>query len=132
MITTYGMRVLIDPINLAGFLASVFGLFLIAIFGLISTLPAIKKLPVKLSLRRIGATMMALGGYFVFGILLYVFAGGFAERPFAWYEMIVPHNPYLWCVAFLITGLPLLVSDKISRLELRLPKINLFRQSKGL
>lgn len=112
-----GMRVLLDPINLAGFLATVFGLFLIAIFGLISTLPAIKKLPVELSLRRIGATMMAFGGYFVLMILLYVLAGGYAERPTVWFEMIGPHNPDLWCVTFLCIGLPLLASRKIKRLE---------------
>jgi hypothetical protein len=113
MITTFGTSVLLDPIGLAGFLASVFGLFLIAIFGLMSTLPAIKKLPVKLSLRRIGVVMTALGGYFMLGMLLYVLAGGFAERPFAWYEMMVPHNPYLWCVIFLFVGLPLVARRKI-------------------
>jgi hypothetical protein len=112
MITTFGTSVLLDPIGLAGFLASVFGLFLIAIFRLMSTLPAIKKLPVKLSLRHIGVVMMALGGYFMLGMLLYVLAGGFAERPFAWYEMMVPHNPYLWCVIFLFVGLPLVARRK--------------------
>jgi len=112
MITTFGASVLLDPIGLAGFLTSVFGLFLIAIFGLMSALPAIKKLPVKLSLRRIGVVMMALGGYFMLGILLYVLAGGFAARPFAWYEMMVPHNPYLWCVIFLFVGLPLVARRK--------------------
>jgi hypothetical protein len=57
--------------------------------------------------------MMALGGYFMLGMLLYVLAGGFAERPFAWYEMMVPHNPYLWCVIFLFVGLPLVARRKI-------------------
>jgi hypothetical protein len=108
-----GMRVLLDPINLAGFLATVFGLFLIAMFGLVSTLPAIKKLPVKLSLRRIGATMIAFGGYFVLMIFLYVLAGGYAEHPTTWYEIIVPHNPNLWCLIFLFVGLPLVARRKI-------------------
>ena len=108
-----GMSILLEPVNLAGFLATVFGLLLIAIFGLMSTLPAIKKLPVELSLRRIGATMMAFGGYFVLMILLYVLAGGYAEHPTVWFEIIGPHNPDLWCVTFLCIGLPLLASRKI-------------------
>jgi hypothetical protein len=110
-----GMSVLLDPINFAGFLATVFGLFLIAIFGLMTTLPAIKKLPIELSLRRIGVTMIAFGGYFVLMILLYVLAGGYAAHPTTWYEIIVPHNPNLWCVTFLFLGLPLLANRKIRR-----------------
>jgi hypothetical protein len=110
-----GMSVLLDPINLAGFIATVFGLFLIAIFGLMSTLPAIKKLPVELSLRRIGAIIMAFGGYFVLMILLYVLAGGYAAHPTTWYEIIVPHNPNLWCITFLFLGLALLTNRKLAR-----------------
>lgn len=112
MITTFGASLLLDPINLAGFLIAVLGLFLIAMLGLISTLPTIKKLPGKLSLKRIGAVMVAFGSYFVSGILVYVLAGGFAARPYAWYEIIVPHNANLWCVVFLFAGLPLLIHGK--------------------
>ena len=108
-----GMGVLLDAINLINFLATVMGLLLIAIFGLTSAFPAIKKLPVELDLRRIGATITAFGSYFVFIILLYVLAGGFAERPLIWYHFIVPHNLNLWCVTFLCIGLPLLASRKI-------------------
>lgn len=110
-----GMSILLEPVNLAGFLATVFGLLLIAIFGLMSTLPAIKKLPVELSLRRIGATMMAFGGYFVLVMLLYPLHL-YAERPTVWYEIIGPHNADLWCITFLFLGLPLLASRKIKRL----------------
>ena len=112
MVTTFGMSLLLDHINLAGFLVAVFGLFLVAMFGLIFALPAIKKLPGKLSSRRIGAVMVAFGSYFVSGILIYVLAGGFTARPYAWYEIIVPHNANLWCVIFLFAGLPLLVRGK--------------------
>ena len=109
-----GMTFLLDPINLTGFLATVFGLFLIATFGLMSTLPAIKKLPVELSLRRIGATMMAFGGYFFFSLLYYYFTQGYSAHPNIWYEVVGPlHNPNLWCVTFLFLGLALLASRKI-------------------
>jgi hypothetical protein len=56
--------------------------------------------------------MVAFGGYFASGVLVYVLAGGFAARPYAWYEIIVPHNANLWCIVFLFAGLPLLVRGK--------------------
>ena len=113
----YGMEVLLDPINLISFTTTVFGVFLIAIFGLMSILPAVKKLPAELSLRRIGAVMTALGGYLFLMLLLYALSGGYAEHPTVWSEMIGPHNPDLWCVTFLFIGVPLLASQKIRRLE---------------
>jgi len=109
----YGWSFLLEPINLASFIVTVFGLFLIAIFGLMVTLPVMKKLPIKISLRRIGAAMMAFGGYFVFNLLYYYFTGGYAAHPNVWYEVIGPlHNLNLWCVTFLFLGLALLTSRK--------------------
>jgi hypothetical protein len=109
----YGWSFLLEPINLASFIVTVFGLFLIAIFGLMVTLPVMKKLPIKISLRRIGVAMMAFGGYFVFNLLYYYFTGGYAAHPNVWYEVIGPlHNLNLWCVTFLFLGLALLTSRK--------------------
>jgi hypothetical protein len=109
----YGWSFLLEPINLVGFIVTVFGLFLTAIFGLMITLPAMKKLPVKIGLRRIGAAMTAFGGYFVFNLLYYYFTGGYAAHPNVWYEVIGPlHNLNLWCVTFLFLGLALLTSRK--------------------
>ena len=110
MLTTFGVTMLLDPLNLAGFAASVVGLFLVSAYALKLMLPAIKKQPIKIDPKRIGATTIAFGSYTIFGILVYFTAGGFAERPFAWYELIVPHNPYLWCLIFVFVGLPLLVT----------------------
>ena len=112
MLTTFGVTMLLDPLNLAGFTASVICLFLVAIYALKLTFPAIKRQSVKLNPNRIGATAIAFGSYTIFGILVYFIAGGFAQRPFAWYELIVPHNPYLWCLIFLFAGMPLLFSRK--------------------
>ena len=82
-------------------------------FALAVAYPAIKKQPVPLNPKRIGAICVAFGGYFVFAISVYFIAGGYAANRSAWYEMIVPHNPYLWCVIFLFVGLPLLSRYKI-------------------
>jgi hypothetical protein len=106
----YGWSFLLEPINLVGFIVTVFGLFLIAMFGLMITLPVMKKLPVKIGLRRIGATMTAFGGYFVFNLFYYYLTGGYAAHPNVWYEVIgPPHNLNLWCLTFLFLGLALLV-----------------------
>jgi hypothetical protein len=100
---------LLDPLNFAGFTASVFGLLTVAVFALKFMFPKIKNQnAVKLNPRYIGATAVGLGSYFILGVLIYFAAGGFASRPTAWYELIVPHNPYLWCLFFLFTGIPLL------------------------
>ena len=108
MIATWGASIVMDPLNMSGFVSSVFGLFLIAVFALAVTYPAIKKQPAPLSLKRIGAVCVAFGGYFAFAISVYFIAGGYVANRSAWYEMIVPHNPYLWCLIFLFTGIPLL------------------------
>jgi hypothetical protein len=108
MVASFGSNLLSDPVNFIGFVTVVFGLFFIAVSGLVSVMPTIKVPSSKLNLKRAGAVMMAFGGYFVFGITLYFLSGGFAARPSAWYEMIVPHNPYLWCIVFLFAGLAVL------------------------
>ncbi|MCX8150251.1 MAG: hypothetical protein N3D85_01925 [Candidatus Bathyarchaeota archaeon] len=108
MITTFGVEILLDPFNLAGFVPSVFGLLGIAIATLVFTSPMIKTPNAKLNQFRLGTTAVAFGCYYVFAILVYFASGGYAARPWSWYEMIVPHNPYLWCVIFLFAGLPAL------------------------
>jgi hypothetical protein len=109
----FGWGFLLEPINLASFIVTVFGLLLIAIATLKLTLPASKTLPIKLSLRAIGAVMIAFGGYFIFNLFYFYLTGGYAPHPNVWYEMIgPPHNVNLWCLVFAFTGLVLLVGGK--------------------
>ncbi len=106
----YGMSFLLEPSNLASFVVTVFGLFSIATFGLVFTLPALRKQASRLNLRRIGTVIMAFGGYFVFNIFYFYLTGGYEAHPSVWYEVIGPlHNPYLWCVSFVFLGLAVLV-----------------------
>ncbi len=111
MIGTWGTGMAMEPLNFLGFASSVFGLFLIAVFGLAVAYPTIKKQPNPLNPKRVGAVSVAFGGYFFFAVAVYFVAGGYAANRSAWYEMIVPHNPYLWCLIFLFTGLPLLLMN---------------------
>lgn len=117
MITTFGAEILLDVANLAGFVPSVFGLLAIAGAALLFMLPAIKTSDAKLSQPRLGATAFAFGAYYLFAILVYFASGGYTARPWAWYEMIVPHNPYLWCVIFLFVGAPFLAGYRIKTEE---------------
>ena len=114
MLATWGTSMLADPANAAGFASSVFALLLIAISAFSVVLPAIRKTPSPVSLRRVGAVCVAFGGYFAFAFGVYFLAGGYAANRSAWYEMIFPHNPYLWCIVFLFTGLPLVFQRKLT------------------
>jgi hypothetical protein len=109
MLTTWSpAEILNDWLNATGFATSVIGLLLVAVVGLVALLPAIKRPENPLKLKLIGATVAGLGAYFAFGLIVYFVAGGYYARRMAWYELIVPHNPYLWCVALLPVAIPLL------------------------
>jgi hypothetical protein len=109
----YGLSFLAIPINLASFILTVGGLLLLAVFGLVTALPGIKKMPEKLSPKRIGATIAGLGAYFVVILVLYFAAGGFEKYPTPWYEIIGPlHNPDLWCVSLLLLGIAVIAVSR--------------------
>jgi len=117
MLTTWApAEILNDWLNVTGFVTSVIGLLLVAILGLVALYPVIKKPQTTLNPRLIGATAAALGAYFTFGVIVYFAAGGYYARRMAWYELIVPHNPYLWCVALMPVGIVLLLMAKRWRL----------------
>ncbi len=109
MLTTWNpTEILGDWLNATGFVLSVVGLLAVAVLGLAALLPVIRKPQALLNPKLIGATAATLGAYFAFGVIVYFAAGGYYARRMAWYELIVPHNPYLWCVALLPAGIPLL------------------------
>lgn len=110
MIATWGPEILLDVLNFTGFVASTIGLFAVAAFTLLFMLSAIRKQGDSMfTHKHIGVSAVGLGSYFILGIIIYFAAGGFSARPTAWYELIVPHNPYLWCLIFLFIGLSLLL-----------------------
>ena len=108
----YGWSFFLEPIHFVSFVFTVLGLLIIALSGLIITLPAIRKLPVRISLKRVGAVTAAFGGYFLFDILYFYLTGGYASHPNVGYEIIgPPHNPnILWSATFLFLGLALIIS----------------------
>ncbi len=113
MLTTWSpAEILGDWLNSVGFATSVIGLLLVATVGLVALFPAIRKPQKPLNMRLVGATAAALGAYFLFGVIVYFVAGGYYARRMAWYELIVPHNPYLWCVAMLPAAIPLMLMKR--------------------
>jgi hypothetical protein len=112
----YGLSFLLQPTNFLSFAVTVFGLLALATATLAITLPAIRKQPQKINLPRMGAVMVAFGGYFLFNTLYYYLTGTYSAHPSVWYEVIGPlHNPNLWGLAFIFVGLPLIVQGKIKK-----------------
>jgi hypothetical protein len=112
----FGLEFLLLPFNFISFVVTVFGLLLLAIFGLKITLPAIQKKPTQLNLQHISVLVTALGSYFLFNVILYYFTGGYAANPSVWYEVIGPlHNPYFWCLSFTFLGIVMMLQFKTKK-----------------
>lgn len=58
----------------------------------------------ELGLRPIGAILVALGLYFLWNYLTWIFFGGWNE----WYAWFLGHNLDLWLLSLPLIGLPLL------------------------
>jgi len=113
-----GISILFEPVNLVSFMFTVFGLLALALSALFYSLPYIRRKGVSSSLKRLGFIMAAFGGYFILVIALYFIAGGYAGRPTVWHEMVVPHNPDLWCVTFFPLGLRLMsIKSELKKCE---------------
>ncbi|MCW4005907.1 MAG: hypothetical protein NWF04_04835 [Candidatus Bathyarchaeota archaeon] len=110
MLATWGTDLLLDSMNTAGFVSSSIFLLVVAFYALKTTYPTIQNPATKLNPKHVAATSTAFGAYFIFAILVYFNAGGFATHRSAWFELIVPHNPYLWCLIFFFIGLPLMLT----------------------
>ena len=112
----FGLDFLLLPFNFISFAVTVFGLLLLAILGLMFTLPAIQKKSIQLNLKRISAVIIALGGYFLFNVFFYYLTGGYEANPSVWYEVIGPlHNPYFWCLSFVFLGIAMMVHFKTKK-----------------
>jgi hypothetical protein len=112
----WGLTFVLQPANLLSFSLTVFGLLALAIVTLIKSLPAIRKQGLQLNLTRVGAILVAFGGYFIFHLLYYYLTGGYSAHPSVWYEVISPlHNPNLWTVALAFLGVPVLLYGRAEK-----------------
>ena len=93
------------PENLISFVLTVYGLPVLAIFtayfmGKSIGVEALE----KLELRPMGAIITALGLYFLWNYLTWIFFGGWSY----WYAWFLGHNLDLWMLSLPLVGLPLL------------------------
>jgi hypothetical protein len=101
-----------NPPNLLSFISTVFGLLALAIYATYFT----KKSSGteswhELNLKSIGAIILALGMYFLWNYLTWIFFGGnylWSD----WYAWFLGHNLDLWLLSLPLLGLPLLFTEK--------------------
>jgi hypothetical protein len=114
----YGLDFVLQPANLLSFVLTLFGLLAVAVTGLVTTLPLIRKrftLP-KPNLTWVGLVLVGLGGYFVITTFYYYLTGGYSAHPSVWYEVIGPlHNPNLWVISLVFLGIPLIINGRIKK-----------------
>jgi len=101
------------PENLLSFALTVYGLSALLVFAAyfagksISTGAASFE---KLDLRTLGAIIVALGLYFLWNYLTWMFFGGWND----WYAWFLGHNLNLWLLSLPLVGLPLLFKRQAS------------------
>jgi hypothetical protein len=103
------------PENLFSFALTTFGLLALALFSAYFTkkssgaesLEALKK-------KTIGGIIIALGLYFLWNYLTWIFFGGDALWS-AWYAWFLGHNMDLWLLSVPLVGVPLLLEHKASK-----------------
>jgi hypothetical protein len=93
------------PENILSFAITLYGLPVLAIFAAYYTGKSIGAESLeKLNLRPIGAIIVALGLYFLWNYLTWIFFGGWSD----WYAWFLGHNLDLWMLALPLVGVPLL------------------------
>ena len=94
------------PQFLVSFLTTLVGLLALTIFTAYFAAKSIKA--EQIHLPTVGAILTALGLYFLWNYLTWIFFGGWNE----WYAWILGHNLDLWMLSLPLVGLPLLFYRK--------------------
>jgi hypothetical protein len=102
------------PENLLSFALTIYGLPVLAIFTAYFTGKSIgTEVVEKLNLRTMGALITALGLYFLWNYLTWIFFGG--DHLWSdWYAWFLGHNLDLWMLSLPLVGLPLLFKRQAS------------------
>ena len=99
------------PENLLSFGLTTIGLLALAIFTAYFTKKSVgTETWEKLKLRTLGAIIVALGLYFLWNYLTWIFFGGWSD----WYAWFLGHNLDLWLLTLPLVGLPLLFKRQAS------------------
>lgn len=102
------------PENLLSFALTTIGLLALTIFAAYFSKKSMGTETLDmLKLRTVGATITALGLYFLWNYLTWIFFGK-PELWSAWYAWFLGHNMDLWILSIPLVGLPLLFERKAS------------------
>lgn len=103
-----GMEYLSYPQNLLSFAVTTIGLLALAVFTASFTKKTVGTETLeKLELRTLGAIITALGLYFLWNYLTWIFFG--VDHLWSdWYAWFLGHNLDLWMLSLPLVGLPLL------------------------
>jgi thiamine transporter ThiT len=100
------------PENLLSFILTIFGLLALAIYTAYFTKKSSGAETLQeLNLKIVGVIIIALGMYFLWNYLTWIFFGGdylWSD----WYAWFLGHNLDLWMLSLPLLGLPLLFTDK--------------------
>ena len=97
------------PQNLLSYVLSVFGLLALAIYAVGFSLKSRRAETLQeLNLKIVGVIILALGLYFLWNYLTWIYFGGWSN----WYAWFMGHNEDLWILALPMLGLPLLFVNK--------------------
>jgi hypothetical protein len=101
--------VLSTPQYVVSFSATLFGLLALAIFTAYLAKKSMGTEQVQsLRIRSIGVVLTALGVYYLWNYLTWIFFGGWNQ----WYAWILGHNLDLWLLSLPLLGIPLLFANK--------------------
>jgi hypothetical protein len=102
-------QLIAQPELLVSFGSTVFGLLALAIFTAYFTKKSIGTQSVQeLKIGTIGAILVALGMFYLWNYLTWIFFGGWND----WYAWLLGHNLDLWMLSLPLLGLPLLFHSK--------------------
>jgi len=103
------------PQNLLSFILTTFGLLALAIYTAYFTKKSSGAESLQeLNLKTVGAIIIALGMYFLWNYLTWIFFGGnylWSD----WYAWFLGHNMDLWMLSLPLLGLPLLFTNRLSK-----------------
>ena len=101
------------PQNLLSYILTVFGLLALAIYAAGFTIKSRRAETIReLNLKTIGGIILALGLYFLWNYLTWIFFGGNYVWS-NWYAWFLGHNMDLWMLSLPLLGLPLLFTNKL-------------------
>ena len=104
-----------NPQNLLSFILTIFGLLALAIYtAYFAKKSSGAEALQELNLKTIGAIIIALGMYFLWNYLTWIFFGGnylWSD----WYAWFLGHNMDLWMLSLPLLGLPLLFTNRLSK-----------------